>query len=142
MASHCTAHTSAGPQAGSHAQSGRLNVRRFFFILLEHMLTLRRLARSIAIILQLLAYRLFVLPGGVRFSSLVSDSPGANAVNEQPIRMSDFRYLMAAIKALLIGYGSDLLFGEYVLRSLRRALCNSLILDCAVCDLRSSCITL
>ncbi|GJN88336.1 hypothetical protein Rhopal_001301-T1 [Rhodotorula paludigena] len=58
---------------------------------LGHMLNL--VVSIVAIILQLLAYRLFVLPGG-------------------PIRMSDFRYLMAAIKALLIGYGSDLLFGD------------------------------
>ncbi|GAA5999377.1 uncharacterized protein JCM10292_001244 [Rhodotorula paludigena] len=58
---------------------------------LGHILNL--VVSIIAIILQLLAYRLFVLPGG-------------------PIRMSDFRFLMAAIKALLIGYGSDLLFGD------------------------------
>ncbi|GAA6001272.1 hypothetical protein JCM10207_007496 [Rhodosporidiobolus poonsookiae] len=48
---------------------------------------------TFALVLQLLAWRLFVLPS-------------------TPYRFSDIRYLLAAIKVLLVGYAADLLFGD------------------------------
>ncbi|BGP46288.1 hypothetical protein JCM10450v2_002130 [Rhodotorula kratochvilovae] len=58
---------------------------------LGHALNL--IASTIALILQLIAWRLFVLPSA-------------------PVRMSDIRYLSIAMKTLLVGYAADLLFGD------------------------------
>ncbi|KAK4332669.1 SH3 domain protein [Rhodotorula toruloides] len=48
---------------------------------------------TIALVLQCIAWRLFVLPSS-------------------PVRMSDIKYLSTAMKTLLIGYGCDMLFSD------------------------------
>ncbi|GJN88335.1 hypothetical protein Rhopal_001300-T1 [Rhodotorula paludigena] len=73
------------------AEASRAAIMKPAKAALGHLLNL--VVSIIAIILQLVGWRLFVIPGTA-------------------IRMNDFRCQMAAIKALLVGYGADLLFGD------------------------------
>ncbi|GAA5914076.1 hypothetical protein JCM8208_005134 [Rhodotorula glutinis] len=59
--------------------------------MLGHALNL--VVSTIALVLQLIAWRLFVLPSA-------------------PVRMNDIRLLSIAMKTLLVGYAADLLFGD------------------------------
>ncbi|GAA5971558.1 hypothetical protein JCM11641_000639 [Rhodosporidiobolus odoratus] len=55
--------------------------------------SLNCITSTFALVLQCMAWRLFVLPG-------------------TPLRMNDIRLLSSAMKILLVGYGADLLFGD------------------------------
>ncbi|GAA5947630.1 hypothetical protein JCM3775_001872 [Rhodotorula graminis] len=55
--------------------------------------TLNLVVSTVALVLQLNAWRLFVLPSA-------------------PVRMNDIRFLSIAMKTLLVGYACDLLFGD------------------------------
>lgn len=73
---------------------------------------------TIALVLQCIAWRLFVLPSSVRSFTRRAQA-SADIVRAQPVRMRDIKYLSTAMKTLLIGYGCDMLFSdlrpEYVL---------------------------
>ncbi|GAA5835745.1 hypothetical protein JCM9279_004635 [Rhodotorula babjevae] len=72
-------------------EANRAHVLKPAKAMLGHALNL--VASTVALVLQLIAWRLFVLPSA-------------------PVRMADIRLLSVAMKTLLVGYAADLLFGD------------------------------
>ncbi|GAA5879713.1 hypothetical protein JCM8547_004833 [Rhodosporidiobolus lusitaniae] len=80
-----------GGTGGIGREEAEARVKRPAKAALGHLLNL--VASTLALVFQLLAYRLFILPSS-------------------PIRLSDVKYLSIAMKVVLTGYVCDLLFGD------------------------------